>query len=788
MPPQSAGRRSQLEQVSVWVLIATIVLGVVFAWPTSNISTNTLKAFILSAGTLLSFGVYILARLSRGNVILPPMKLLAVLGLPALAYVLSATFSQASFVNTLWGTALESDTLGFMLAATVLGVLVALVIRRPEHYKTFLKVGTLTVGAVAALQTLILLVSQVVPSVIAPSFNLLGSYDDLATFMGLGVVGILLAFRFLSFEKRERQFLLVSGALALFLLAVSNSGSAWVMVALVSLGLFVESVMRRGPKQADLELDDVVTMGDSSSEAEETGKPLALPLGVLALSLFFLIGGALGSALAQSFHLNLVSVRPSWQSTFQVAQKTYAVSPLFGSGPNTFGVEWLKYRDATLNSTAFWNVDFFSGIGFIPTSLVTTGAVGLIAWVAFLGLLLVLGLRMVILRAPQDHFIRFVAILSLVASVYLFANAVVALPNPALLVLAFVSAGLFVSTTRYAAWSQQWGVVFAKSPRLGFVIVFGMTLLLLGSVVASYHVAGRYVATRQVANAASLYSAGSLDAADQAAQNATSFGPVASAYQVQAGVALSRLNQIVSSTTLPAAQARQAFQNALSSGINAGLTATRLTPDDYRTWLAIGNLYAQAVPLGVSGAYDSAKAAYQKAADLNPTSPQIPFVMAQLDIAARNFTSAEDNLKKAVALKQDFAAAIFLLSQVEVQVGNVKDALASSLAAAYFQPNDPNILFQVGLLYAAQNDFQNAELALAAAITVNPQFANARYFLAAVEAKLGKFSDAAAQLESISGMSADNAKAVAPQLAALRGGKNPFPANLLSVNPTTVKQ
>jgi tetratricopeptide (TPR) repeat protein len=545
--------------------------------------------------------------------------------------------------------------------------------------------------------------------------------------------------------------------------------------------------MRRGPKGADAELDDVVTMGDSTSETDEGGKPLAMPLGVLAVSLFFLIGGALGSALGQTLHINILTVRPSWQATFSVAQKTYAESPLFGSGPGTFGVEWLKYRDTSLNTTQFWNIDFFSGIGYIPTSLITTGAVGMVAWIAFLGLLLVLGLRMVILRAPQDEFIRFVSILTLVASAYLFANAFFGLPNVVLIVLAFVMAGLFTSTTRYAAWSQQWGVVFSKSPRLGFVIVFSMTLLLLGAVVAAYNVAGRYVAISQVASATVKYGAGDLDGADRAAQQAASFGSSASAYAVQSAVALSRVNQIVSSSTMPAATARQAFQEALSAGINAGLTATRITPNDYRTWLAVGNLYAQAVPLGVSGAYDSAKSAYQKAFELNPTSPQIPFVMAQLDISAKNLTSAEDNLKKAITLKQDYTAAIFLLSQVEVQTGNVKDALAASLAAAYFQPNDPNILFQVGILYAAQQDYQNAGLALTAAVTANPQFANARYFLAAVLAKLNNLPEAANQLQAIADISPENAQAVATQLAALKSGKNPFPANLLSFTQTPVK-
>src|SRR3972149_2480390 len=101
---------------------------------------------------------------------------------------------------------------------------------------------------------------------------------------------------------------------------------------------------------------------------------------------------------------------------------------------------------------------------------------------------------------------------------------------------------------------------------------------------------------------------------------------------------------------MPVAEAQRAFQSALSSGINAALTATNLAPSDYQNWLALGNLYAQAVPLGVTGAYDSAKTAYDKAKALSPTNAQIPYILAQLDIANKNNKAAQENLKAAIAL------------------------------------------------------------------------------------------------------------------------------------------
>jgi tetratricopeptide (TPR) repeat protein len=418
---------------------------------------------------------------------------------------------------------------------------------------------------------------------------------------------------------------------------------------------------------------------------------------------------------------------------------------------------------------------------------VTTGFVGIIAWIVFLALLIICGLRMLIVRAPHDAFIRYVAILSFVASLYLFSIALFALPNAIMLVLAFVFTGLFISTMRFAQNGRQWGVVFSRSPRIGFVIVFSLTILLLASVAAAYMLVNHYIATTELSQASAAFSVGDLDAADKATKNSISFAPSAVAYQIQSSIANARLNQIVTSTTLPATEAQKAFQTALSSGINAALTATQLDSSNYQNWLALGNLYAQAVPLGVSGAYDNAKAAYDKAKELNPTNPQILYIIAKLDIENKNIAAAKIDLKEAIALKQDYTAAIFLLSQLEVQDGNVKEALSAALAAAYFTPNNPDILFQVGILYAATNDLVNAVDALSSSVAANPQFANARYFLSAVYAKQGDFKNALAQMQAIADMSSDNATAVSSQLAALSADKNPFPANLLSVSSTPVE-
>src|SRR3989344_2843250 len=404
MPPQSSSpRRVSLEWASVWALAATIIIATVLVIPIVATPTVPTKAFALASGVLVTLAVWILARLSRGNIIFPPAVLLLALWLPTLAYALSAAFSGGPFAAALWGTALEGDTLGFVVTLSALGTLTALVVRRPVHYRAFLRASSLAFAAFVALSALIVLVGQFAPSLVAPSFSLIGSGKDLAVVLGLGIILILLAARFLELGSRAGRFLLTAGVVALVLLATLNIWLVWVLVALVALGLFVEAVMRRrAGTLSESDFDEVTTVTESApvTEAPTGSRSFVMPLVVLAVSLFFLIGGNLGSALANGLHLGTLDVRPSWRSTLLVGSQVYSHAPLFGSGPGSFGTEWLKYRDASLNSTVFWNLDFPSGIGFIPTSAVTTGAVGVLAWLGLIGLFLFYGVRLLVMRAP----------------------------------------------------------------------------------------------------------------------------------------------------------------------------------------------------------------------------------------------------------------------------------------------------------------------------------------------------------------------------------------------------
>ncbi len=770
-------KRFSFDSATVWILAAVAFLSTVALIPGNTVSLFGTKVSILATGALIALIAYIIARLVRGNIVFPPLALLGTVWLIPIAYGISTLFSGVNQTQALFGVEFETDTLGFVLIMAVLATLAALALRQASHYALFYKALGATYAVVVLAQIGFIIAANSGAPVSAVT-NLVGSFSDLGFVAGLGIVMSLLAMRFLTLSQKVKIALWVAIAAGLALVVLANAVLVWVLVGLVSLGLFIEAIMRRRGSGNDADLEGVSTMS-ADEESEDAGgeaRSLGAPLVTLLVSLFFLIGGAtIGNSIAASLGINVIDVRPSWQSTFDVGSHTYASSPLFGSGPSTFGEQWLKYKDRALNDTVFWNVDFASGIGSIPTSFITTGIVGVLAWLVFIGFFLYSGVRALLFRLPQDPFMRFVSLASFTGAAYVLVASFFAAPGVVVVALGFLFTGLFISSLRYGKGRLDWGIVFSKNPRVGFAIVFLMTLMLLASVAAIYVVLGRYMASSAYGEAAQALSTGNVDAADAAVARSVTFAPSERAYQLSAATGIERMRRIANDTTLSASVAQQQFQAALSGAVNAGLAATQVGPNDYQNWVVLGTVYQSVASLGIAGSYESAKSAFERAIALNPTSPVLPYVISQLEIGKNNGEAAEASLLTSVNLKRDYIPAILLLSQLKIQLGKASEALQAAEAAAYFAPNEPAVLFQVGILRSGTGDVSGAVSALARAVEINPQYANARFFLGAMYSMQGKYPEALEQFRAIATFSPENATAVAPDIASLEGGKNPFP-------------
>ena len=85
--------------------------------------------------------------------------------------------------------------------------------------------------------------------------------------------------------------------------------------------------------------------------------------------------------------------------------------------------------------------------------------------------------------------------------------------------------------------------------------------------------------------------------------------------------------------------------------------------------------------------------------------------------------------QRAIQAKQDYAPAHFLLAQTAIRLGNLDAAIQSVENTKLIAPFDIGVAFQLGLLYYQKNDLARAQAEFERAISMNEQYANARYFL-----------------------------------------------------------
>lgn len=736
------------------------------------------------AATLLvtiAFIIFVLSRLYRGSLFLPPLTIVLTGILPLLAALASLAFSGISGTKAFWGDFGEADTVGFLVVATALFLTTALALRTE---RSFMRVGAGFLFLYAAF--VVLQVVTTAYAMIAPNESFatpLLRVGDLGLLAGLATVLFIATLYRFSLPQPYAGMVYTLLGFSLAFLFMANGALAWILTGAGALLLFLHAVTRRGKVLPE---EDEPAPAQAAPEAPagvlNVSRGVTLSLVVLALAIVGLFGRTtVGGALAETFALSQAELRPSWSATISAGGSAYAENALFGSGPRGFKEAWLSGRPSEFLETPFWNVDFSQGVGYVPTMFVETGLLGAIAWTLFLLALLGLGLKaLVSMRETRAHAF-FALVASFIAALYLFAAAVVSVPSPWMILLAFFAAGLLGSALRFATGSEG-RIVFARSPRLGFVMVFLLTIALIGSVSHGYFVLSRYAAERAFGEAAVAYQT-TADVAQAAAplDRALSLFPNDRYQRAKVLMAGDALDRVFADQGISQEDARTKLETLIPFGVEAGRAAVAADPSEYENYLSLASVYARLVPLKIQGAYENAEASYLEAEKLAPNSPRLAFLRAQLALAAGDLEKARAALTDAIARKANYTDAVFLRSQLEVSAGNLPAALADAEATLVLAPGTPAVLFQVGLLRSASGDTTGARTALEEAVLRDPGFANARYVLAIIAASASEYPRAIAELEAIAALSEENRALVAPALADLAEGRNPFPENALEL-------
>jgi tetratricopeptide (TPR) repeat protein len=739
----------------------------VFFVPLTEVSLYVAKIALLATGLVTIFAVFLSSVLSTGVVEIPKAKYLLPIGLFAVVALISSAFSgfiSSSVVGSVFdlGTSGSILLLVFALFMTVLSV---------RDIDTLGKIIWAFIYAALVLVAYTIFGSfgsAWLPAVVAaklPSFPA-GSVTDTAIIFGAAIILSLCALNMTILSKRMKIILSVLMFFAVVFIGAANFMPLTVILGIITLILFAYFLSW--------------SFGKSAVTENITGGNRKISLSSLVVLMTFVIlilgGSGIGGFLSKTMKVQTVEIRPNFETTMNLMVSSWQQNFALGVGPNRFVEFWAMHKPAAINQTQFWNSDFYAGSGFIPTMAITTGLLGLLSLLAFVGMYLFSGVKAIFVQDNQDRS-RYLTTASFLVSLYFWVMFFFYTPGIAVLALAFVFTGLFTATLVPQGTIGLWKINIFSNPKTNFLAVLSIVVLLILAVAGGYFVWERAIAAVVFEKGISEYQTkGDIAAVKASTAKAISMVSSDVYWRGLTEIYLIDLQRVLGSIT-DKNQVTDAIkteaQGIIASSVESAKKAVEIDNDNFQNWFALGEVYEVLAQNGIAGSAENAVSAYNEAAVRSPNNPSVPLSLARLNSLANNPTAARQNINKALELKNNYTDAYFALAQLDVAANDIPAAIKSVEATTVIDPTNSGLYFQLGLLKYNQKDYAGAASAFEQAITIAPDYANAKYYLGVSYYQLDRKAEAIKQFEDIKTTNPDNQE-ISTILANMKAGKSLF--------------
>ena len=743
-----------LVAVTEWLTLAAVVLvPLIFLANTSQsleFPKQIVMLALISVAALCWIGTMLVDKtLSIRRTVANPVVLF-LLG----SVLISALTSRARYTSIVGDGGQEHASLITTILFVVLYFVVTNITMRKRFSQLAVFVATVVGGVVSLYAVFQFAGVHLIPFVSSPSFNLIGSTVTLGLYSS--VIAVLAAASFLTDEEgkfalAKRIAVGVSGAVALFVVAIINFWLVWTALAVGLIAILVFAIVR--------------------PHAVRRLNWLAVPMIGLVIAVLFM-------AVKISLPIKApVEIFPSLLQSFSVARNSLFANPIFGSGPGTFSQDFALHRSVEMNKSSLWYVQFDRGASYLTTAAATMGLAGLVAWLAIIVVGLWKPVAYLAFGKGNDE------------SAWLFSMSVFAawIASAAGLILYGTSiASLFLFWLLFAVLirttaSETASVKFESSPRSGLVLTFSFVLIIVLAL-AGWFVSGtRLYADIAFASGVSKDTQKDLSGVISDLEKAVNMNPQSDSIIRNLSQAyLLKIQQIIADEKLSAAERGNQVQGLTTTVIRIGNAATDLSPKNIQNWVQLGTIYESIMPY-VTNSGDEAIKAYNKAAELDPTSPvhatsvgRVYITMAgiaQLGLSSAKDDAAkqeikkqvEDNLNKAIvsldkalSLKSDYAPGIYQKSLALDAQGKTKEAVAALEPVMQANPNDAGVALQLAVLYYRNNQKDKSEAILEYVISKAPNLISARTLLASVYEGQSKWDKAIEQMEAAIKLAPDN--------------------------------
>jgi tetratricopeptide (TPR) repeat protein len=699
-------------------------------------------AVVLLAMMIGSFGILRQSTIPRTI----PLILLAWFGVVGVSFV-SALLS-VDIMYSLRGDMIETQTVAFL---ATMGLLMLMVIsfgaeKRTAMLLVLTPVFSATILAVHQLLRLMFPGTFLDLGFLAsPTDTLIGGYNDLGIFLTASILVMLIASAQLALPRFVYGVLVAQIVMALGILMTINISYLWIVLGLTSLLLLLYFLTKD-------------RFGATSVSSHNVIPTILVMVIVFVVStVFFVGGGALGAVVSNITGINYIEVRPSVTATLDIMRQSFAENAFTGTGPNQFGEAWLRYKDASINQTIFWNTRFGTGSSYILTWFVTTGIIGILAWVIFFALFMYRGIKTLFTAETKDTLWFFVGTVSFVLATFLWVTLWIYVAGPVILFFAAIMTGLYIVAERaLTSYDTVAAPKFFVSTRMGFALISVVMLVVIGTVATSYAVARQF---------ASVYSYVSLQRSITSDTTPESVSArLAQSYILHPNPLFLRdivSFQFVQLNSLLAIQEpdttqRQQFNEIIESMVRVATEATVKRPYQAQSWTMLGDVYALLAELQLDGAAARAIETYERALLLDPRNPYYHLQIAFMKLRENSSSNARASLATALQLRPNYVEALATLAQLDIEEGNIEQAVRTTEALVILEPNNAGRLYQLGLLYGAAGNREAAVGALTRAIEISPQFANARYVRALHRYANGAITEAVAELTAIGELDENN--------------------------------
>lgn len=411
------------------------------------------------------------------------------------------------------------------------------------------------------------------------------------------------------------------------------------------------------------------------------------------------------------------AVRPNFASSFTVGKSVLLSDGVFGIGAGDYDRAWQLYRPESVVASPYFGYEFNQGFSTVTTLFTTVGILGLIGFLMLMFVALYSTWRSYKeMESGEDKTIT--GFLALVL-VYLSIAAWIVPLSYALLVVWMVVAGLGLAKARLSEYHPSRKLAFLMIPLAALFIIN------LGIVTQKTRALITFSKAQTV-----LTASGPTDEVGALIMKASSVYPYDGFSRAYIEYVIAAERTLVSTATEDQEALKTKYLEKAQTAVNAGLDAVKLNGSNYQNYVSLGRAYELAIPFDKEGGYTNAKKSYEEAVKLYPNNPYLYVMLARLEASAGSKEGVRLQLTEALKKKQNYADALYLMSQLEASDQKLDEALAYAVEAVKNAPNDPLVYVQAGLLFYGKKDYQNAVTALNTALEKDPNNANVAYFLA----------------------------------------------------------